>query len=97
MVQDVLKKKNIKTKLTTDKFKFKLESINKNIELIDEYVDFHTKIRFKCRIDGHIWRATPANILNGCSCPVCSGKTVVKGVNDLWTTHPEVAKLLKDP
>ena len=30
-------------------------------------------------------------------CPVCSGKRIVKGINDLWTTDPKVAKLLKNP
>ena len=27
-------------------------------------------------------------------CPVCSGHQVQKGVNDLWTTHPELAEKL---
>ena len=30
-------------------------------------------------------------------CNVCSGKKVLKGINDLWTTHPHIAKLLKCP
>lgn len=29
-------------------------------------------------------------------CPYCSHKRVLKGFNDLWTTAPEVAKLLKN-
>ena len=29
---------------------------------------------------------------------ICEGHSkVVKGINDLWTTHPEIAKLLKNP
>jgi DNA-directed RNA polymerase subunit RPC12/RpoP/very-short-patch-repair endonuclease len=30
------------------------------------------------------------------NCPYCSGKKVLKGFNDLWTTYPEIADLLED-
>lgn len=29
-------------------------------------------------------------------CPYCKGARVLKGFNDLWTTHPYIAKLLKN-
>jgi hypothetical protein len=34
----------------------------------------------------------------GNNCPYCSepARKVLKGFNDLWTTHPQIAKLLKD-
>ncbi len=32
----------------------------------------------------------------GSGCPYCSGRKVLIGFNDFWTTHPELAKLLKD-
>ena len=34
------------------------------------------------------------NRKQGCSC--CSGKTVVKGINDIATTNPEIIKYLKE-
>jgi hypothetical protein len=37
-----------------------------------------------------------SNRTNGRNCPYCSGRKVLKGYNDLWTTNPEIAKLLKD-
>ena len=40
---------------------------------------------------GHAWRAKIANRANGCGCPVCSGKKVLAGFNDLATEHPEIA------
>lgn len=30
-------------------------------------------------------------------CAICSGRQVLKGFNDLWTTHPQIAKLLENP
>lgn len=32
--------------------------------------------------------------VSGNNCPYCAGVRVLKGFNDLWTTHPEVASLL---
>lgn len=39
----------------------------------------------------HSWDATP-NGRNRTGCPICSGKRVIEGVNDLQTTLPELAK-----
>ena len=43
---------------------------------------------------GHIWSATLNNRSgkNASGCAVCANKLVVPGVNDLVTTHPEVAR-----
>ncbi len=51
-----------------------------------------------CRL-GHEWTAPVAGrTTSGEGCPVCAGKTVVPGVNDLATTHPELAaQSLFDP
>jgi hypothetical protein len=40
---------------------------------------------------GHEWDAVVFSRTNGSTCPVCSGRRIVVGVNDLATTHPEVA------
>ena len=41
---------------------------------------------------GHAWPATIASRTNmNSGCPFCSGNKVIKGENDLATTHPEVA------
>jgi DNA-directed RNA polymerase subunit RPC12/RpoP len=47
----------------------------------------------------HEFLSQPTNVFvdNELHCPVCSGRQVVKGVNDMWTTHPELAALLANP
>lgn len=40
---------------------------------------------------GHVWGASPKSRLQNRDCPVCTGRLVVVGVNDLATTHPELA------
>ena len=42
--------------------------------------------------DNHQWEATVANRVNrGSGCPVCAGKKVVAGENDLAAKYPEIA------
>jgi DNA-directed RNA polymerase subunit RPC12/RpoP len=41
---------------------------------------------------GHEWEAKIAARSKGDSCPICCGRQVLKGYNDLVTTNPELAK-----
>lgn len=51
------------------------------------------KVWWCCSVDPvHEWESTVNNRTNhGRGCPVCTGQKRMKGVNDLATTHPEVA------
>ena len=51
----------------------------------------HTKVVWKCDL-GHRWTASIYNRSKGRGCPVCAGKQIIIGYNDLATTHPEIAK-----
>ena len=50
------------------------------------------RVSWRCHICGHKWKATicdrTRNYKNGC--PLCSGKTIVTGINDLKTLKPEL-------
>jgi hypothetical protein len=48
------------------------------------------KVDWKCEF-GHTWGAVIANRSQGRGCPVCVGKTVLKGFNDLATVNPALA------
>jgi hypothetical protein len=39
----------------------------------------------------HEWQASICHRINGTGCPICNGKTVLAGFNDLATTHPDTA------
>lgn len=46
----------------------------------------------------HPFCATPANrTLNDSGCGVCLGRVVLAGINDLWTTHTQLAVLPRGP
>lgn len=58
------------------------------------------KLEWRCPIDpSHTWAASVSNrvIARASGCPVCDNKVVVSGVNDLATTHPNLAAELADP
>ena len=55
---------------------------------------YYNYICQKCTYSGN---HTECELNEGKRCPVCAGKKVLVGYNDLWTTNPEVAKLLRNP
>lgn len=59
-------------KKTQEEYIAQVAEINPNIEVLGDYIDYHTKILHKCKIDGCEWCATPANVLRGTGCPKCS-------------------------
>jgi len=49
------------------------------------------KIWWKCNL-GHSWEAqVKSRVIAGTNCPVCAGKKVLAGFNDLQTTNPRLA------
>jgi hypothetical protein len=52
--------------------------------------------KYKCnKCGGYSWIIEGSLKRNGCN--ICSNNTVVKGINDMWTTNPELAELLANP
>ncbi len=50
------------------------------------------KVWWKCPNCHYEWQEKVINITNGDRCPVCSNHIIIKGVNDLFTTNPELKK-----
>jgi hypothetical protein len=48
--------------------------------------------QWRCQL-GHLYSAKPQNrTVRKQGCPICAGRVVLSGFNDLATTHPEIAK-----
>lgn len=86
-------------KMTNDEYIEELSKINSTIIPKEKYVNSSTKILHKCTVCNYEWKVQPSSLLYGRGCPMCKGgtNTVVVGINDMWTTNPELAKLLSDP
>lgn len=63
-----------------------LSVINPNIEVLEPYINYSTKIFHRCRIDDYIWKVSPTSILKN-GCPKCSSVAKV--------THEDYCKRLK--
>lgn len=55
--------------------------------------------KYCCIKDGYKGQTTESHLCRGDGCPVCSipPKIILQGINDMWTTNSELAKLLADP
>ncbi len=59
----------------------------------DEHMKSCDKVWWKCPKCGSEWSSMVRNrTFNAHGCPVCVGKKVVPGINDLRTTHPELCE-----
>lgn len=66
-------------------------------EFVTEYKGVYSDITVINKFCNHKFTTKAINISRGeCKCPYCNGKKVLVGFNDLWTTHPEIAKMLKN-
>ena len=62
-------------KLTHEEFLNKFNKQNKHaqdIQILGTYVNNRTKIKVRCKIDGHIWESKPCDLLSGYGCPKCN-------------------------
>lgn len=84
-------------KLTNEEFLQRLKDENILYIPLEEYKTMSTKIKWLCYKDSkHIFKAKPDHIFEGRGCPYCSGRLPVVGETDLWTTHPEIARMLEN-
>lgn len=58
--------------LTNEKFLSRLSEVNSMVIPLDTYVDSKTSIKCKCKVDGYEWNTTPARLISGQGCPLCS-------------------------
>lgn len=69
----------------------------RNAPLSPEQITYgsNKKVWWKARC-GHEWQASPKSRSAGENCPICSGKRVVPGINDLSTLRPDLSQEWSD-
>jgi very-short-patch-repair endonuclease len=79
-------------RLTQEQFENKVKEINPNLKIISKYKNMISPITYKCKICGYEETITPSASIyqghTGCGC--CSGRKLVKGVNDFGTLYPQL-------
>lgn len=67
------------------------ECLNPDIQNNSKYASLNEIYNWKCK-HGHTWSSTLKKRIAGRGCPVCTGRVVQKGVNDLTSQHPHLIK-----
>ena len=70
---------------------------NNKMIIIDRYKKGRKTYLAKCLKCGYEKEIRENNIKTNKGCPVCLNQITVVGINDMWTTNPELAKLLANP
>jgi hypothetical protein len=98
-------------KLTHDEFIKRVTDCNigfanGNYSIIGKYINKRTHLQCLCNIHNRLWSALPEQLYGGITCPQCNDSRYTSNNHrqktfgnrpNLWETHPEIAKLLKDP
>lgn len=67
------------------------------VEVLGTYVNSATKVLCRCMVCGDTWLANPSYFLTShTECPACLGIKAVPGLNSMWDTRPDIARMLKD-
>lgn len=85
---------------THDEFLSKVKSlIGDEYTVLEKYKDSKTKVKMMHKVCGLYWDAIPSGFFSGARCPKCNHtiKQAKIGLNDLWTTNPQIAKMLFNP
>ena len=82
--------------LTFEQLKERLYKCNPHLTILDKPVKSTDKIRVHCDVCSGTYITTKYNIMANTQykqerkgCPICAGRLVVKGINDVATTNPE--------
>lgn len=74
-------------KKTHQEYIKELAKVNKDIEVLGEYINSQTSILHKCKKCNLIWETSPNNLLQGHGCPVCSGSKGEKAISKYLCEH----------
>lgn len=58
--------------ITTEEFVKRVQTVNKDIEILGTYHNSKTKIQCRCKKCGYEWSGLPSNLLKGAGCRKCS-------------------------
>ena len=72
-------------------------TILEQIKIKDKADKYRQGYICKCLVCTHEWSVLGKSLDYGSGCPVCSNNIIKKGINDMWTTKPQLAELLANP
>ena len=83
---------------THEEFVKEMNIKNKNIIILEKYINCSTKIEVKCKNCNYKWKTTPNSLVKGHSCPYCANnikKTHEEFVNKMLVIAPTITVIGK--
>lgn len=84
-------KNKINPRKTHEKF-MESATINPSIEIIGEYTGILDDLECRCKICEGTFIRVAKKTAEGIGCPICSGRLVIPGINDIATIRPDLVK-----
>lgn len=86
-------------KQITSEYKYNIGDIANGVLILNRYriKNMYKYYDYQCLKDGYIGHIREDHLITGNICPACVNKAVVVGINDIATTHPDMADLLLYP
>lgn len=83
-------------------YRYGIGDVINNVEILEKTKTKHSKSdkyfqkAYKCRClkDDNMFIVSECDLNRGHGCPLCANKVVVRGINDIATTNPEMVKYL---
>lgn len=78
---------------THEEYVNELNTINPNIEVLEEYTGAANGILHRCKIDKYEWITPPSSLLSGTGCPKCNGgykRTKDEYIEELKNINPNI-------
>lgn len=91
------------TGMLTTKFKYSVGDFVNGYKILDnkrikkKNGKTYRAYKVECVKDKYVTTVAESGLDRGDGCPVCDNKVIMRGINDMWTTSPELAKLLANP
>ena len=82
-----MKQRILKKSKTHEQFIDELKNINKNIKVLNKYINAKTIIKCSCNICGCEWESNADNLLRGHGCPKCAIENISGENNYNWNPN----------
>lgn len=89
---------SIPKRILHEDFISKIKTLSPNIEVLGTYINNHTPILCKCKIDNYEWYSIPSGLMSGRGCPKCKGvakSTDEEFLQKMNIKHPNIKILSK--
>lgn len=63
-----------------------------DVLIVDKYIKCNIPVKHRFLNCGHEYDVAPSQVLSGSGCGVCHGLVCIEGINDLYTTRPDLVK-----